>query len=65
MRSGIGVDERNIRKKYGENMWHLCKKLFPTILNIPGKLSEILESRFYPSKFLYDDIINLEYAFKQ
>lgn len=65
MRSGIGVDERNIRKKYGENMWHLCKKLFPTILNIPGKLSEILESRFYPSKFLYDDIINLKYAFKQ
>ena len=59
-------DEKRIRKLYGENMWHLCRSLFPTILETPGLLSKLLEDHFYPSKFLYDDIIEskMEVDFK-
>ena len=45
-----------IKKNYGEKMMHLCRSLFPTILEIPGKLSELLLDNFAPSKFLYDDV---------
>ena len=38
-------------------MMHLCRSLFPTILNEKGKLIEILDSTFYHTKYLYDDII--------
>lgn len=61
------LDEKRIRKLYGENMWHLCRKLFPTILETEGLLSGILERYFYPSRFLYEDIVNnhLEDKFKE
>ena len=49
-------DEKIIRKKYGEKMWHLCRSLFPTILNEPGRLSSILINQFQPSRFLYEDL---------
>ncbi len=49
-------DLKIIKKKYGENMMHLCRKLFPTILEEEGLLSNILLSHFEPSKFLYNDI---------
>lgn len=45
-----------IKKYYGEQMMHLCRSLFPTILDTPGKLSELLLDNFAPSKFLYDDV---------
>ena len=47
-----------IKKKYGERMMHLCRSLFPTILEEEGKLSSILDSTFGHAKYLYDDIIN-------
>ena len=49
---------KTIKKKYGENMMHLCRRLFSTILdNHPGLLQELLLSHFNPSKELYEDII--------
>lgn len=59
-------DEKRIRKLYGEKMWHLCRDLFPTILEKPGLLISILDSHFHPSRFLYADIKahNLEEDFK-
>ena len=39
-------------------MSKLCRKLFPTILEIPGKLSSILLARFYPDRNLYRNIID-------
>ena len=47
-----------IKKYYGEEMMHLCAKLFPTILEKEGLLFEILKNNFAYSKFLYQDIIN-------
>ncbi len=54
----INSDLNRIKKKYGENFAHLCRELFPTILETEGLLPDIIESKFYPNKFLYDDIIN-------
>ena len=59
-------DLKYIRKKYGENMSHLCRELFPTILEKPGLLYNLLTSHFCESKELYYDIIkeHKELAFK-
>ncbi len=51
-------DLKLIKKHYGENMMHLCRTLFPTILETPGKLFGLLEKKFTYSKFLYDDIVD-------
>ena len=51
-------DLKKIKKKYGENMMHLCRELFPTILEQEGLLYKILSARFAPTRALYDDIIN-------
>ena len=51
-------DLNKIKKKYGEKFAHLCRELFPTILETNGLLYRLIESKFYPNKFLYDDIIN-------
>ena len=50
-------DLKLIKEKYGENMMHLCRTLFPTLLETPGLLFEVLSSNFNFSKFLYGDII--------
>ena len=47
-----------IKKRYGENMMHLCRKLFSTILESDGSLSTLLLKHFMPSRFLYEDIVN-------
>ena len=47
-----------IKKYYGENMMHLCRRLFPTILEKKGLLFQLIDSNFQHSRFLYDDIIN-------
>ena len=47
-----------IKKHYGEQMMHLCRKLFPTILEQEGQLFEIMKNNFNYSKILYEDIIN-------
>ncbi len=53
-------DLKLIKEKYGEKMMHLCRTLFPTILEIPGLLFQILSNHFEFDKSLYDDIV--EYA---
>lgn len=50
-------DLLRIKKKYGEEMMHLCRKLFPTLLE-EGILASLLESHFYPSHELYRDIVS-------
>lgn len=59
-------DLKIIKKKYGEKMMHLCRQLFPTLLEQPKLLSSLMLSLFEPTKSLYDDIIlnNLEEKFK-
>ncbi len=54
----MNSDLNRIKKKYGEKFAHLCRGLFPTILETEGLLPGIIESKFYSNKFLYDDIIN-------
>ena len=56
----MNQDLKIIKNKYGENMMHLCRELFPTILEKEGVLSQILLDIFEPSKFLYEDIIEYE-----
>lgn len=52
------MDElKKIKKLYGEKFAKLCGERFPTILNTPGMLLEILQEHFYPSRTLYEDII--------
>ena len=53
----LSKDLKYIKKKYGEQMMHYCRECFPTILNMPGKLVEILNKHFYYVKdSLYNDI---------
>ena len=56
-----------IKKKYGEEMMHLCKRLFPTILEKEGLLYSILSQNIYPSKTIAGDIVSryLEPSFIQ
>ena len=51
-------DLKYIKKHYGEKMSHLCRRLFPSILEHPGLLYHLLTSHFYKSKSLYYDIVN-------
>lgn len=59
-------DLKMIKKKYGEDMMHLCRDLFPSLLEKRGLLSQILLNNFHESHYLYQDIVanNLEYDFK-
>ena len=50
------MDLKLIKRHYGEKMMHLCRELFPSLLETPGLLYETLTSCFAPSKLLYDDI---------
>lgn len=51
-------DLKIIKKQYGEDMMHLCRELFNTILdNSPGVLSSILLETFEPNHFLYTDLL--------
>ena len=62
----MNIDLIKIKKYYGENMMHLCRKLFPTLLETDNLLFELLDSSYERSKYLYDDIIksNNEEHFK-
>ena len=59
-------DLKEIRKHYGEKMFHLCRDLFPTILETKGLLYHIIETHFARSKQLCEDIMseNKEVSFK-
>lgn len=39
-------DLKQIKKDYGENMSHLCRRLFSTILETPGLLYHIISTHF-------------------
>ena len=55
----MNEDLKIIKKKFGEDMMHLCRKLFPTILEKGNnELSTILLQSFYPNKNLCQDIIS-------
>lgn len=54
----MSKDLIKIKKKYGENMMHLCRELFPTILEEDGMLFELFSYSFEYSRDLYDDVIN-------
>ncbi len=47
-------DLKYLKKHYGENFAHLCRTLFPTILEEEGKLSKIISENFADSHSLYD-----------
>ena len=62
----MNKDLKIIKKKYGENMMHLCRELFPTILEKGGILSQVILDSFEASHELYNDLIsnNLVVAFE-
>lgn len=56
----MNEDLKIIKKKYGEKMSHLCRELFPTLLETKGLLPELLMSHFDASHFLYHDLVENE-----
>ena len=53
-------DLRWIKKHYGEALSHYCRDNFSSLLEIEGKLPEILKDNFIYSKTLYKDIMKSE-----
>ena len=53
----MNPDLKKIKKLYGEKMMHLCRTLFPTILEEPGRLVELLTDTFEPGHYICDDIV--------
>ena len=53
----MNYDLKLIKDKYGENMMHLCRSLFPSLLEENGLLFGLLRKNFEYSKSLYSDII--------
>lgn len=49
-------DLKWIKKHYGEQTMHLCRELFPKILEVEGALPQILEEHFDKNKNLARDI---------
>ena len=47
---------KQIKKIYGEDMMHLCRETFPTLLDKKGKLLGILTKTFAPTHSLYKDL---------
>ena len=50
-------DLKLIKRHYGEKMMHLCRELFPTLLETPGLLYETLTNCFAESRLLYSDLV--------
>lgn len=53
----MNLDLKLIKDKYGEEMMHLCRKLFPTLLETDGLLFKLLSNSFDYSKKLYNDLV--------
>ncbi len=53
-------DLKYIKKHYGENFAHLCRSLFPQLLERAGVLQEAVTALFVPSRNLFDDITQNE-----
>ena len=62
----MNKDLKIIKKKYGEEMMHLCREIFPIILEHEGLLPKLLLDNFKESRSLVKDIIynRLEERFK-
>ena len=54
---------KQIKKYYGEKMMHLCRTLFPTILEEEGLLIDTLLKTFEPNHFLYDDLTKTSHVY--
>lgn len=52
---------KKIKKLYGEAMMHLCRTLFPTILEEEGKVLNALQEILAPSHLIGKDIIENNY----
>ena len=63
----MNCDLKIIKKKYGENMMKLVRKLFPTLLEEEGLVSRIMLNNFYPYHDLYISIVSnkMEELFKK
>ena len=48
---------KQIKKIYGEDMMHLCRSIFPNVLEKEGKLLEILQDNIAPTRSLAKEII--------
>ena len=57
-------DLKYLKKFYGENFSHLCRELFPTLLEKEGLLSGIISKKFAPTRSLYDAIKGFPDNFK-
>ena len=53
-------DLKLIKRHYGEKMMHLCRELFPTLLETPGLLFELISNKFAYTKYLYDDLVEFD-----
>jgi len=53
----INEELKQIKKLYGERMAHLCRELFPTILETKGSLLKLLQSSFNEDRNLAEDIL--------
>jgi len=49
-----------LKKHFGEKFAHLCRTMFPQILDTEGLLSKIILEHFAPSKTLVDDLENIQ-----
>ena len=54
-------DLKLIKKHYGEKMMHLCRELFPTLLETGGLLSKLFPILFKGRSFcvLKDEIVSI------
>ena len=57
-------DLKRIKKHYGEDFAHLCRSLFPTILETEGLLYELISSKFAFNRSLYSDLIQNNCVFE-
>ena len=53
----LSYDLKMIKDKYGEKMMHLCRRLFPSLLDHEGLLFKLLSEHFEFNKDLCDDIM--------
>ena len=49
-----------LKKHFGEKFAHLCRTMFPQILDVEGLLSKIILEHIAPSKTLVDDLENIQ-----
>ncbi len=58
-------DLKYLKRHYGENFAHLCRTLFPTLLEHEGLLSKIISDHFGASRSLYNDILPIKNEFQE